>query len=685
MGQACLSGVGPRAALRGRGRPLCTRGPGNVSWSASVSPSPHDPKLISILTWPIIYLQWFALIPHLTSSGCPRQPAIESSPTIVVLHLHAWDYLRQALTCGHDTSKFLPVSEAAAMRSLMTQKGNKKRRRAAEVAAMNPHDATSARPRMKPAAAPLSGGTSRSSAGPKAAAAETEGAMTPALKRAIQRAAALTKAQPRQIALQTTGPWPQAKGGPLVARPAGPGNVDKHRVARRERFLHSKKRVRADAETSEEEDSDASVASDDGVSEISDLSNAGDEASDDAKADVGSEMDGERDSDAEADAEPDAPEGRDAEMETLLAGMSNTKRKRFLKYMDQQEKKENRHALMQSLAAASAAFNPAGQLRSSMNHTKLLTRRQRMSEAMRLARLGLPYDHLDVDLLVERDVVDTSILPGQSAVPTPSATAVSATSALSAATPVTATSLLAMDAVNAGSEEEQRPLHVSHFAPATLVEPPKVPTPGALMMATLKNLPTMTRRGKSAPLADAPPQPSTQAVIYNSDGSDIDESDAESSRPAGTSGSSAPFWKAPGPKLADNPSVPYAVARNATQAETIPTGAAANIPAPTKGYTKASSGKVTLDTASITASRAPSKLHTVPVARSPELQMTRLALPVVAEEDQILHAINVNDVLMVSGETGSGKTTQIPQFLYEAGYASRGAMIGITQPRRVAA
>ncbi|RKO98428.1 hypothetical protein CXG81DRAFT_1184, partial [Caulochytrium protostelioides] len=75
----------------------------------------------------------------------------------------------------------------------------------------------------------------------------------------------------------------------------------------------------------------------------------------------------------------------------------------------------------------------------------------------------------------------------------------------------------------------------------------------------------------------------------------------------------------------------------------------------------------------------------VPVARSPELQMTRLALPVVAEEDQILHAINVNDVLMVSGETGSGKTTQIPQFLYEAGYASRGAMIGITQPRRVAA
>lgn len=41
-------------------------------------------------------------------------------------------------------------------------------------------------------------------------------------------------------------------------------------------------------------------------------------------------------------------------------------------------------------------------------------------------------------------------------------------------------------------------------------------------------------------------------------------------------------------------------------------------------------------------------------------------------------------VLIIEGETGSGKTTQIPQYLYEAGFAENNKIIGCTQPRRVA-
>ncbi|XP_017883450.1 probable ATP-dependent RNA helicase kurz [Ceratina calcarata] len=74
----------------------------------------------------------------------------------------------------------------------------------------------------------------------------------------------------------------------------------------------------------------------------------------------------------------------------------------------------------------------------------------------------------------------------------------------------------------------------------------------------------------------------------------------------------------------------------------------------------------------------------VTLQRKPEIQANRLKLPVVAEEQAIVEAINENPVVIITGETGSGKTTQVPQFLYEAGYA-REKLIGVTEPRRVAA
>uniref|UniRef100_T1I963 RNA helicase n=1 Tax=Rhodnius prolixus TaxID=13249 RepID=T1I963_RHOPR len=75
----------------------------------------------------------------------------------------------------------------------------------------------------------------------------------------------------------------------------------------------------------------------------------------------------------------------------------------------------------------------------------------------------------------------------------------------------------------------------------------------------------------------------------------------------------------------------------------------------------------------------------VSVDRKPEIQAARLKLPILAEEQMIMEAINENPVVILAGETGSGKTTQIPQFLYEAGYTRNGQIIGITEPRRVAA
>lgn len=62
----------------------------------------------------------------------------------------------------------------------------------------------------------------------------------------------------------------------------------------------------------------------------------------------------------------------------------------------------------------------------------------------------------------------------------------------------------------------------------------------------------------------------------------------------------------------------------------------------------------------------------------------RRSLPVFAVRQELLNVIRENSVVVIVGETGSGKTTQLTQYLHEDGYSSYG-MIGCTQPRRVAA
>ncbi|KAL8278191.1 hypothetical protein RQP46_009364 [Phenoliferia psychrophenolica] len=71
--------------------------------------------------------------------------------------------------------------------------------------------------------------------------------------------------------------------------------------------------------------------------------------------------------------------------------------------------------------------------------------------------------------------------------------------------------------------------------------------------------------------------------------------------------------------------------------------------------------------------------------RAQSLDEVRKSLPVFEWRQQFLDAVSQYQVLIIEGETGSGKTTQLPQYLHEAGYTKGGLKIGCTQPRRVAA
>ncbi|MEN7343826.1 MAG: ATP-dependent RNA helicase HrpA [Pseudomonadota bacterium] len=61
-----------------------------------------------------------------------------------------------------------------------------------------------------------------------------------------------------------------------------------------------------------------------------------------------------------------------------------------------------------------------------------------------------------------------------------------------------------------------------------------------------------------------------------------------------------------------------------------------------------------------------------------------VSLPIEARREEIIAALTAHQVLVVSGETGSGKTTQLPRYALAAGLGRTG-MIGHTQPRRIAA
>ena len=79
----------------------------------------------------------------------------------------------------------------------------------------------------------------------------------------------------------------------------------------------------------------------------------------------------------------------------------------------------------------------------------------------------------------------------------------------------------------------------------------------------------------------------------------------------------------------------------------------------------------------------PRRTQVVHVSRPDDVAAQRLKLPILGMEQEVMEAVHDHPILLLCGETGCGKTTQVPQFLYEAGYARAGG-ICVTQPRRVA-
>lgn len=70
---------------------------------------------------------------------------------------------------------------------------------------------------------------------------------------------------------------------------------------------------------------------------------------------------------------------------------------------------------------------------------------------------------------------------------------------------------------------------------------------------------------------------------------------------------------------------------------------------------------------------------------SQSIQQQRSRLPISKYRNQILYLVERYRCTVIVGETGSGKSTQITQYLAQAGWADNGLQIGITEPRRVAA
>ena len=157
----------------------------------------------------------------------------------------------------------------------------------------------------------------------------------------------------------------------------------------------------------------------------------------------------------------------------------------------------------------------------------------------------------------------------------------------------------------------------------------------------------------------------------------------EAQKPAGTNEAKTSATTAPAPAAtpADAANAPEAAA----------TAAAATAEPATKAPSAQEFLPLALEAVEVVAKREQLKQQAADAAAAYKLRCENLPkleypeqLPVSQRKDEIVKAISEHQVVIIAGETGSGKTTQIPKMCLEAGLGRKG-LIGHTQPRRIAA
>ena len=218
------------------------------------------------------------------------------------------------------------------------------------------------------------------------------------------------------------------------------------------------------------------------------------------------------------------------------------------------------------------------------------------------------------------------------------------------------------------------------FSRAGIGSPTRHPTRMAASFSADSSSPSVqTSRGQASKAATllVPRRPEDSSDGLSSSSSEAESESEPESKSEAASGS-----------VNGSKSEPMPEAPSVQSAEPNPSTSAVSLLAASPGISSSNSSLLPASPAISSSERQAAVV--VRVQRPANLQARRAELPVARMEQEIMELIGANAVTVLCGETGSGKTTQVPQFLFEAGYGwdgglvERSGVIGVTQPRRVA-